>query len=65
MSDTLIQGLAYFLPPFSGIDCFWACASDGTTAHYRAVLGDLATPVPEALADVLDLDRDGADHAVV
>lgn len=50
---------------FSGIDCFGACASDGTAAHYTAVLSDLGTPVPQALADVLNLDKDGADHAIV
>lgn len=55
MSGILIQGLAYHsLLCFSGIDCYFACASDGTAAHYFAVLGGLATPVTGAFADVLD-----------
>lgn len=47
------------LLPCPRIYCFWACASYGTAAHYRATPGDLGVLIPEALADVPDPTRMG------
>lgn len=54
------------LLPCPRIYWFWACARCGTTAHYRAMLGDLGIqiPIPEALADVPDSSRMGNAESI-